>query len=157
MWFLQANNLIEHHSTESALIKVTNYLLVASDKGVLSILVLLSLSAASGTIDHQILIKRGESFKVDYAVPQRSVLGSIFFILCMLPLGNFIRKHDINFHCYANEKQLYLSFKPNETAPKLLYSDKTKIIFFVPTHLRNMLLNAIVTLGDITLTFNRTV
>ena len=212
--FLHNNSLFEdfqsgfrvHHSTETALVKVNNDLLIASDNGLVSVLVLLDLSAAFDTIDHNILLQRLEhqigikgtalswfrsylsdrsqfvhvndessiNTTVSHGVPQGSVLGPILFTLYMLPLGNIIRNHSINFHCYADDTQLYLSIKPDEsnqlsklqTCLKdikswmscnflMLNLEKTEILVLGPKNLRDSMSTA--TLDGITLASSTTV
>ncbi|KAI2660988.1 RNA-directed DNA polymerase from mobile element jockey [Labeo rohita] len=213
--FLQKNNIYEefqsgfrpHHSTETALVKITNDLLLASDQGCISLLVLLDLSAAFDTIDHDILIDRlqnyagiqgqalkwfrsylsdryhfvylnGESSQlspVKYGVPQGSVLGPLLFSIYMLPLGNIIRKHGISFHCYADDTQLYISTRPDETSELskltecvknvkdwmtnnflLLNSDKTEILLIGPKNNTQNLLTYNLQLDGCTVTVTST-
>ncbi len=50
----------KHHSTESALLRVLNDILLSIDTGNSVVLLLLDLSAAFDTVDHSILISRLE-------------------------------------------------------------------------------------------------
>ncbi len=51
-----------HHSTGTTIVKISNDLLLASDQGCILLLVLLDLSAAFDTIDHDILIDRLQNY-----------------------------------------------------------------------------------------------
>ena len=47
-----------------------------------------------------------------FRVPKGSVLRPIFFILYTFPLGDICKKFGIYNHCYPDDTQVYVSFKP---------------------------------------------
>ena len=138
----------KNHNTETALLKVKNDLLLAMNKEHVTLLVLLNLSAAFGTVDHDILMRRlgtklglmetvlswfsyltgrhqkvvngtfSDIFELKCGVSRGSCLSPLLFTIYSSKLFDIIESHLPYLHVFSDDTQLYIAFNPNGSADK---------------------------------------
>ena len=155
--FLEENRIIpknqsayrQFHSTETVLCKNHNDLVTNACSGKASLLVLLDLSAAFDTVDHDVLLadlfscgiltllksyltnrfqrtsvdaSLSEPVHLQFGVPQRSVLGPILFTLYTSSVATLLEAHNVAYHFYAEDTQIYIRIDSIEDVKEKLSS-----------------------------------
>ena len=150
------------HSSETALLQVHNTILQSLDKKQSLRLGFLNLSAAFDNVSHDILLSTlatcfgitgtdlrwFESFFISHSVrqledwrPSGFCTGSCpgSYLVYTAPIADIIKRHNFNYHIYADDTQLHISFE----AARNLDSVKSRIENCIFDIYRWMILNGL--------------
>ena len=108
-----------NHSTDTAMLRVQNDIIRALGDNKVVLLVLIDLSAAFDTVNHE------RSQQLECGLPQGSVLGPILFNIYTAALGLLLRQEETNYSMYADDTDLYLIFKPSELTENVAEMERT--------------------------------
>ena len=61
---------------------------------------------------------------INFGVPQGLVLGPVLFAMYTSPLGSICRSSSVEFQLFADDQQLYLSFKPSKSDSRIIRETK---------------------------------
>ena len=89
----------------------------------------------------QIECSRSSLRELNCGVPQGSVLGPLLYVLYTSPVADIIKRHNLTYHLYADDTQLYVSFKLG--SDDLLSSAKSSIEICVQEISNWMILNGL--------------
>ena len=53
-----------------------------------------------------------DEIRLLFGVTQGSVLGPKLYCIFSRPIGEICKRHNMSYHCYADDTQVYLEFKP---------------------------------------------
>ena len=132
----------QFHSCETSLVKLVNDILWAMEKQLVTVVVILDLSAAFDTVDHDLLLEvlekrfgiagaarkwytsylKPRSFKVsirwprqlDYLVPQGSIQGVFLFIAYASTLDLVMQPSGLELNGFADDHSIRTTFKPSK-------------------------------------------
>ena len=167
----------QYHSTETALLKVQNDILLSMDRQEVTLLVLLDLSAAFDTIDHNVMVdllrtdfgvtglalswlhsyllgrkqrvvidqQQSSNFDLLSGVPQGSCLGPLLFVLYASRLFRIVEKHLPRAHGYADDTQLYLSFRPGPVSSQC---EAVRVMVDCISEIRSWMAHSLLKLND---------